>query len=232
MASHARGTLTVAAGSGPPRRTRWIRRGALDGRPLVVLAHGAGAPMTSPFMEHVTAALVERGLAVARFDFPYMERARLEGRRRPPDASAVLLATWRTMLEAIPRWRGAPGPRVVGGKSLGGRMASMELAQGTPPDVVGAVYLGYPLHPAGRPERLRVAHLAEVAVEQLFVAGSRDGLATLATLRREVERLGPRARLHVVEGGDHSLARSRREPFAGSDAWLDAVAAFVREVAS
>jgi predicted alpha/beta-hydrolase family hydrolase len=213
------------------RVASWVCDGELDGRPIVLLAHGAGAPFTSVFMVATAVGLVERGATVVRFHFPYMERSVREARRTAPDPPPVLLATWRAMLEAAQSWRHPRGPALVlAGKSMGGRIASVLLSGGTPPGVRGAFYLGYPLSPAGRPETLRAQHLASVAVPQLFVSGSRDSLCDLGRLRAALAPLGGRARLHVVEGGDHSLSTNRKQPLAGSDAWLDAVIAFVREV--
>lgn len=202
------------------RPVGFVREGPTGGRPLVVLAHGSSAPMTHPFLETVASGLVARGLTVARFHFPYMERRVREGVRRPPDRTELLLATWRAMLARAARWRSA-GPLFLAGKSLGGRMASMVLAAGEAPAARGAIYLGYPLHPAGKPERLRDAHLPRVTVPQLFVSGTRDPLCDLDLLRPVLDRIGPSARLRLVEGADHSLA--------GSAGWLDAVAEFVRE---
>jgi predicted alpha/beta-hydrolase family hydrolase len=183
-------------------------------------------------MEAVARGLATRGLTVVRFHFPYMERLALEGRRSAPDRPPVLLATWRGMLDEIAAWPAtAPAPIVLSGKSMGGRMGSMLLAEGTPEHVRGAVYLGYPLSPAGQPQKTRADHLASVTVPQLFVSGSRDSLCDLGKLRTVLKPLGSRARLHVVEGGDHSLATSRKDPLAGSDAWLDVVGDFVLEVA-
>lgn len=212
------------------RTASWVRDGALDDRALVLLAHGAGAPFTSPFLVRVAHGLADRGAAVARFHFPYMERLARESKRGAPDRAPVLLATWRAMLAEVRTWtsRRTP-PLILAGKSMGGRMASLLLAEETPPGVRGAVYLGYPLSPAGRPEKLRAEHLERVQVPQLFVSGSRDSLCNLDRLRTVLEPLGSRARLHVVEGGDHSLATSRKDRLAGSDAWLDAVMGFIRE---
>lgn len=210
------------------RPVSWVRDGALRGRPLVVLAHGAGAPYTHPFMVRAAEGLAARGCCVVRFHFPYMEAAQREGRRRGPDPQRRLLATWRAMLDRAVALRGR-GPLVIGGKSMGGRMASMLLAAGDAPEAVGAVYLGYPLHPPGKPEKLRAAHLGDVPVPQLFVQGARDKLCDPARLRpvlrglRDVEHL-------ELEGADHSLARSRKAPLADADVWLDAVAAFVERV--
>ncbi len=203
----------------------WTRTGPLDGRPLVILAHGAGASMTHPFMEGVAAGLVKRGLTVARFHFPYMERRVREERKLPPDRAPVLLDTWRAMLDKTRTWKGV-GPIVMGGKSMGGRIASMLLAGGRAPEARGVFYLGYPLHPPGRPEKLRDAHLPEIQVPQLFISGTRDPLCNLALLRPVLKRIGKSAQLITVEKGDHSLSLSRKDPLRGSDAWLDAVASF------
>ncbi|MFP5286233.1 MAG: alpha/beta fold hydrolase, partial [Thermoanaerobaculia bacterium] len=123
--------------------------------PVVVLAHGAGAPMDSPFMNAMARGLAARGLRVARFEFPYMHRRRAAGERKPPDREPVLLGTWRAAIDAL----GGAERVVIGGKSMGGRMASMIADEA---GVRGLVCLGYPFHPQGRPERLRVAHLADL----------------------------------------------------------------------
>ncbi|MEN8150216.1 MAG: alpha/beta family hydrolase [Planctomycetota bacterium] len=212
------------------RPAGWVRDGTMAGRPLVILAHGAGAPLDSAFMAGTAAGLVERGLCVARFNFPYMEQRVREGSRRPPDRAPRLLDAWRAMLDIATRWRNR-GPIVAAGKSMGGRMASMLLAEGRAPEVVGAVYLGYPLHPSGKPEKLRADHLPDVPVPQLFLSGTKDPLCDLRRLRPVLRKLGDRARLVTVKGGDHSLAVRRKEPMKGSDAWLDEMAGFVRGVA-
>jgi len=185
----------------------------------VVLAHGAGAPMDSPFLEHVAAGLAARGLRVVRFEFPYMH-ARRADRRPPPDREPVLLDRWRAVLAEL-----GGRPPVIGGKSLGGRMASL-LA-----DEVGArglVCLGYPFHPPGKPQRLRVAHLESLRTPTLVVQGTRDALGS----REEVAsyRLSRSIRVHWVGDGDHSLkprARSGRSERQNLDEAVDAVAQFV-----
>jgi predicted alpha/beta-hydrolase family hydrolase len=185
----------------------------------IVLAHGAGAPMDSPFLEHFANGLATRCLRVVRFEFPYMH-ARREGRRPPPDRELVLLDRWRAVLAAL----GGPPP-VIGGKSLGGRMASL-LA-----DEVGArglVCLGYPFHPPGKPQRLRVAHLEALRTAALVVQGTRDALGS----HEEVAsyRLSPSIRIHWIEDGDHSLkprARSGRSERQNLDEAVAAVAQFV-----
>lgn len=173
-----------------------------EGETTVILAHGAGAPMDSPFMNVMARGLAERGLRVARFEFPYM-RHRREGRgTRPPDREPVLLQTWRDALAAIAEVGGA-GRVVIGGKSMGGRMASLvadELG------VRGLVCLGYPFHPPGKPESLRVKHLEPLRTPALIVQGTRDALGS----REEVEgnilsMLSPAIRIVWLEDGDHSF---------------------------
>lgn len=208
---------------------RWWREGALHRRPLFLAAHGAGAPSASAFMRALSAGLDQRGIAVLRFDFPYMTRG--TGRRAAPDPAPVLLAACGAVLQLARSWLAGSAPPAslaVGGKSMGGRMWSMLLASGEAAAVQAALYFGYPLHPPGKPQSLRRDHLAAVPVPQLFVSGSRDTLARLDLLQETVAAL-PRARLHLVEGGDHSLATYRRAPLDGSEAWLDTAAQFVHE---
>ena len=191
--------------------------------PVVVLAHGAGAPMDSPFMEVFAKGLGERGLRVARFEFPYMVKRRTEGKRGAPDREAVLLETWREVVREL----GGGANCVVGGKSMGGRMASMvadELG------VKGLVCLGYPFHAPGRPEKPRVAHLEHLRTPALIVQGTRDIFGT----RDDVAgyTLSPAIRFHWIEDGDHSL--EPRKGVSGrtkTEAWpeaMDTVAAFVQ----
>jgi predicted alpha/beta-hydrolase family hydrolase len=175
--------------------------GAGRARSALVLGHGAGADMTHPFMSAVHEGLAARGALVLKFNFAYME-----ARRRVPDPPAKLLATFRAAvawLDAQPAARGLP--RILGGKSMGGRIASHVVAAGDPAD--GLLFLGYPLHPPGRPEQLRDAHLAASAkiAPMLFVTGTRDELCDLTLLRPVLERLGRRATLALIEDGDHSF---------------------------
>src|SRR5690606_17709795 len=190
--------------------------------------HGAGAPYTSPFMATAAKGLVDRGLCVVRFHFPYMEAAQRAGTKKPPDPAKRLLATWRAVIDRALTMRGH-GPIVIGGKSMGGRMASMLLAEGNAPEVRGAFYLGYPLHPPSKKEKLRADHLKDVPVPQLFVSGEKDALCDREKLRAVLRGI-PNARHLEIAGADHSLARSRKEPLAGADEWIDAVAAFVNDV--
>lgn len=207
----------------------WLRDGEVGSQPIVMLAHGAGAPYTHSFLEHTATGLADRGCTVVRFHFPYMEQQVREEKRRPPNAKGILLDTWRTMIELVESWE-PQGAVVLAGKSMGGRMASMLLAEGGAPQAAAAVYLGYPLHPPGKPEKLRSEHLGDVPVPQLFVSGTKDNLCRMDLLEPVLEKLGKRAELYLVEGGDHSLATQRKNPLAGSGAWLDAVQKFVARV--
>ena len=176
-------------------------------RLLYVLAHGAGAGMRHPFLESISQRLAERSIATLRYQFPYMEQ-----RARRPDSPAVAAATVRAaVMEAA---RVAPGlPLVAGGKSFGGRMTSTAQAEAPLPGVRGLVFLGFPLHPPGRPGDSRAEHLARVQIPVLFLQGTRDEFADLKLLQPVVKRLGERATLDLVEGGDHSfhvLKRSGR----------------------
>jgi hypothetical protein len=167
-----------------------------DARALLVLAHGAGAGMRHSFLEKIAQALGARGVATFRYEFVYMEKH--AGR---PDPPAVAEA----------RVRVAPGlPLFAGGKSFGGRMTSQAQANEPLPGVRGLVFLGFPLHPPGRPGTARAVHLSKVRVPMLFLQGTRDDFAGLDLLRPLVEDLGPGATLHVVEGGDHSFKVLKR----------------------
>jgi predicted alpha/beta-hydrolase family hydrolase len=176
-------------------------------RACFVFAHGAGAGMTHPFMEQVAAGLCERGVATLRYQFPYMEK----GSRRP-DRPAVAHAAVKAAVAEAKRY--CAGLRLIaGGKSFGGRMTSQAQATAPLAGVAGLAFLGFPLHPAGKPSSDRAKHLSDADVPMLFVQGSRDNLAELKLLEPVVAGLGPSASLHLVEGADHSFhvpARSGR----------------------
>ncbi len=198
--------LTFAVGGRPGEVSGLLLRPG-GARLVYVLAHGAGAGMRHPFLETVAQRLAERDIATLRYQFPYMEQ-----RARRPDPPAVAAATVRAAVaEAACR---APGlPLVAGGKSFGGRMTSTAQAEGPLSGVRGLAFLGFPLHPPGRPDDKRAEHLARVQIPMLFLQGDRDEFADLKLLRPVVKRLGERATLHLVDGGDHSfhvLKRSGR----------------------
>lgn len=173
----------------------------------LILAHGAGAPQSSAFMVDFAQGLARRGCQAVTFNFPYTEQG-----RRLPDRVPTLEACFRDVIAAI-RARAdlATGPLVIGGKSMGGRIASHLAAQGLP-DLAGLVALGYPLHPRGRPEQLRALHLARIRQPMLIVQGSRDAFGTPEELRPALAPLGATATLQVVEGGDHSFKVPKRGP--------------------
>ena len=178
-----------------------------EARACFVFAHGAGAGMTHPFMETFATGLGERGIASLRYQFPYMEK----GSRRPDPPAVAHEAARAAVAEA---GLICPGlPLIAGGKSFGGRMTSQAQAIAPLAGVRGLAFLGFPLHPAGKPSSDRAKHLAEVQVPMLFVQGTRDNLAELTLIEPLVTRLGPSASLHLVREADHSfhvLARSGR----------------------
>lgn len=177
-----------------------------EARALLVLAHGAGAGMRHPFLESISRALEERSIATFRYEFPYMER-----KAHRPDAPAVAAARVReAVTEAAGRLPGVP--LLAGGKSFGGRMTSTAQSAEPLPGVRGLVFLGFPLHPPGKPGTERASHLKDVAVPMLFLQGTRDDFARLDLLEPVVLGLGPRARLLLVEGGDHSFKVKGRTP--------------------
>ncbi|RMG95130.1 MAG: alpha/beta fold hydrolase [Deltaproteobacteria bacterium] len=195
----------------------------------MVLAHGAGAGIDHPFMVGVAEALARHGVATWTFNFPYMQA----GRRRI-DPRPTLYRTWKVALEtARARWRGGRGPLLAGGKSMGGRVLAEALARGElGPPPAGIVFLGFPLHPAGRPGTDRAASLRAIDLPMWFGAGTRDRLADLERLRRVVAELGPRATLHVVEGADHGFAVRKRDGRTFEevlDELAGAAAAWIRE---
>jgi len=181
-------------------------------RSAILLAHGAGAPMTSEFLEAVATGLAARGFAVLRFQYAYAERAEREGRRRPPDRRSVLLDVHRAAV-AHARERFGERRLLLAGKSMGGRMASLLAAEGV--DAAGLVFLGYPLHPAGKRGAPRSEHFPAIALPALFVQGTRDALCDLQLLAPALETFGGSARLTAIEGADHdfrvprALGRSR-----------------------
>ena len=187
-----------------------------DAELTIALAHGAGAPMDSPFMATIAAGLAQAGLRVARFEFPYMHRRRIDGTRRPPDRAPILLETWRTVIATL-----GPGRLVIGGKSLGGRIASMLADEA---GVRGLVCLGYPFHAPGRtaaPERL--VHMAALATPTLIVQGERDALGARAEVAGYA--LSPAIRVAWMTDGDHSLKPRKASGVSEADNLAAAVAA-------
>ena len=194
----------------------------------VVFAHGAGAPMDSPFLATIATGLAQRGWRVVRFEFPYMARARVGGRRGAPDRLPKLLEAFR---EQVALEADSPA-LVLAGKSLGGRVATLLLEETAAAGTVRAgLCFGYPFHPPGRPESLRTAHLETLSVPTLFMQGERDPFGR----RAEVEgyALAPTIRLAWIPGGDHSL-RPPRSAGLGEEAALalavERADGFLREI--
>jgi predicted alpha/beta-hydrolase family hydrolase len=190
-----------------------------------VFGHGAGAGMAHPFMAAFVNGLAERGIATLRYQFPYMEQ-----QSKRPDTPRVAHGAVRAAVAEAARQ--LPGlPLLAGGKSYGGRMTSQAHALSPLPGVRGLVYVGFPLHPAGKPSDERAAHLAEVACPMLFLQGTRDELAALELLQPVVQRLGHRATLALFDDADHSFhvrSRSGRTDGQTLEAMLDTVAQWAR----
>jgi predicted alpha/beta-hydrolase family hydrolase len=209
------------------RRVSGLLQVPVGARICFVLAHGAGAGMSHPFMAGVADGLAERGIATMRYQFPYME----QGSKRP-DAPKLAQATVRAAVSQashlVPKLA-----LVAGGKSFGGRMTSQAQAALPLSGVRALVFLGFPLHSAGRPSEERADHLFEVKIPMLFLQGTRDALADTRTLQALVERLGTRATLKPFQDADHSFhvplrtgrtdAEVRAEMLDTLAAWLDRV---------
>jgi predicted alpha/beta-hydrolase family hydrolase len=195
-----------------------------NARVCFVFAHGAGAGMSHPFMAAVANGLGARGIATLRYQFPYMEK----GSRRP-DTPDVAHAAVRAAVEQAARL--SPGlPLIAGGKSFGGRMTSQAQAIAALPGVRGLAFLGFPLHPPGKPSATRAAHLSGIEIPMLFLQGARDDFAELTLLEPVVKNLGSLASLYLVQEADHSLhvpARSGRNDAEVMREVLDALAAWV-----
>jgi uncharacterized protein len=196
-------------------------------RACLVLAHGAGAGMTHPFVEDVASGLGERGVATLRYQFPYMEKG---GKR--PDPPAIAHAAVRAAVKEAAQ--SCPGlPLFAGGKSFGARMTSQAQAKQPLASVRGLVFLGFPLHPSGKPSSDRADHLVDVRIPMLFVQGTRDKLAELDLLKPVIDKLGAAATLQSLEGADHSFhvpARSGRSDRDVMSEILDSVAAWIEQI--
>jgi predicted alpha/beta-hydrolase family hydrolase len=168
-----------------------------------VLAHGAGAGQQHPFMTTMAKGFAARAVDVVTFDFPYMR-----ARKKVPDRAPVLEHAFSEIIDAARRWSGA-SRFFIGGKSMGGRMAT-HLGAARFDGLAGIVVFGYPLHPPGKPDQLRVAHLPSVGAPVLIVQGDRDAFGTPAELKPALDSMTVPVELHVVRGGDHSLAVSGR----------------------
>lgn len=197
----------------------------------LILAHGAGAPQRHPFMQTFSRALSERGIDVMTFNFLYTEQ-----RRKVPDRMPQLVACYRAVIESARAHVPTARERLfIGGKSMGGRAATHVAAEDADLTLAGMVLLGYPLHPPGRPEQLRDAHLPAVKRPMLFVQGSRDAFGTPSELKPILASLEPMPTLHHVEGGDHSFTIAGRDAKTRQPAVYteiqDTIAEWIQEVA-
>jgi hypothetical protein len=207
------------------QRPELLVNGPRNADSTLVLAHGAGAPMDSEFMAAIADGLAARGLRVVRFEYPCMAQRRQSGRRPPPDREPVLRATWLKVLASV-----KAKTLFIGGKSLGGRIASL-IADDA--GVAGLVCLGYPFHPSGKPDKLRVEHLQAIRTPTLIVQGERDALGN----RQEVlgYRLSRNIQIHWLPDGDHSFKPRKASGRTELQNWAEAietVAAFIRRHAS
>ena len=193
--------------------------GPTDSPLTIALAHGAGAPMDSPFMAAFAGGLGREGTRVARFEFPYMVRRRRDGGKRPPDRAPVLMDTWLAVVREI-----GGENLVVGGKSMGGRIASMIADEA---GVRGLVCLGYPFHGPGRPMNPdRLAHLQNLKTPSLFCQGARDTLGSRDDV--ETTTLSPAIRLHWLDDGDHGFKPRKASGRTEAENWADAIRAITR----
>lgn len=173
---------------------------ASEPRATLILAHGAGAAMDSAFMETISKLLCDRGCEVVRFEFPYMAERRKTGSRRPPDREVRLLEAWREQLDKVASTLPQGRKLLIGGKSLGGRMASLIADDAK---INGLVCLGYPFHPAGKPAQLRTEHLARLKTPTLIVQGTRDRLGNSEEVASY--SLSPAIEIQWLEDGDHDF---------------------------
>ena len=191
--------------------------GSASASSVLILAHGAGADMNHEFMAYFAERLGSDDLAVARFNFRYIDAG-----RRSPDKQPVLEDTYRDVVQEITDDR-SPQRLFIGGKSMGGRIGSHIVATGA--EANGLVYLGYPLHPPGRPERIRDAHLGDIKAPQLFVEGTRDPFCPLDTLEEVIGKRKLKADVVVIDDGDHSLKVRKSSGRSTKQAWDEAIAA-------
>jgi predicted alpha/beta-hydrolase family hydrolase len=189
----------------------------------IILAHGAGQGMNSPFMTYFHTELAKRGFLSARFNFEY-----IEAKRRVPDPQPKLQARYRSILSEVIAHH-QPKRLIIGGKSMGGRVASY--IAGDTSGVSGLLFLGYPLHPPGKPDQLRDEHLYGLKLPMLFISGTKDNFAERPLLEKVVRKIGDNATLVWIEGGDHSLKRGRADGESLGVA-ADAIDKWIHELSS
>lgn len=185
----------------------------------IILAHGAGAGMDTPFMETFATGLAKHDFTVVRFNFPYMALRAEDGNKRPPDRAPKLLAAYQEIIEAV---RGK-SPLIIGGKSMGGRIASMLAAEKPELALAGVVCLGYPFHPPGKPDRLRVDHLPAIPCRTLIVQGERDPFGGTALV--ETLDLPKNITLHWAADGNHDLSPRKASGHTAEGNWDAAISA-------
>jgi len=206
--------------------------GPRDAAAQLVLAHGAGAPMTSPFLEMMTELLTERGLRISRFEFAYMAQRRKDGKRRPPPKAELMIPEYIDVIAELRKDLPRRQKLLIGGKSMGGRIASLCADQLCAEDhIAGLACIGYPFHPLGKPDKLRTVHLEHLHCPALMVQGERDPFGT----RAEVETYALSSAIAFVWAGDgnHDLAPSRGSHFTRAGnlaAAADAVSAFAHDL--
>lgn len=198
-----------------------VRTAAKDARWTFIYAPGAGSNIHDPFGAHAARALASLGVTTVRFQFPYMEAG-----RKSPDRPAVLEATWRAVIDAS---RDTKTRLVVGGRSMGGRIASMVVAEDGTADALAL--FAYPLHPPGKAEQLRVAHFASIRVPALFVSGTNDAFGSPDELRAATKQV-KRSKVHLLEGADHGFAARKSSGRTREDVWAEAVDAFAAWLAT
>ncbi len=191
--------------------------GPKDASLTLALAHGAGAPMDHPFMEAITRGVALAGYRVARFEFPYMVRRRADGGKRPPDREPVLRQTFNDVAQALGVER-----LVIGGKSMGGRIASM-MADAL--SVRGLICLGYPFHAPGKPDRVRADHLKDIATPSLILQGDRDPFGTAEQIPGY--GLGPKVKVHYLGDGEHSFKPRKKSGRSEEQNLAEAIAVMV-----
>ncbi len=179
----------------------------------IVLAHGAGAAMDTEFMDAFANGLAVRGLRVVRFEFPYMVQRRKTGKRRPPDREPILRETWLKVIDSVLADR-----LIIGGKSMGGRIASLIADEA---NVVGLVCLGYPFHPTGKPDKLRVEHLKSIETPTLIAQGERDPFGNIDEVSGYT--LSPNIQIHWLTDGEHSFKPRKASGRTAEENWQDAV---------
>ena len=190
--------------------------------PCLVLAHGAGAGSDSAFMERLADGLGQEGVNVWRFEFPYMQRRRLDGRKRPPDRQPVLLSHFAAVIDECRAGMGPGQTLVIGGKSMGGRMASLLAASSDRPRIQGVACFGYPFHPPGKPDRWRTDHFAEMCCPMAVFQGTRDPFGKPDELAAR-EPLPDHVRVNWLEGGNHDLRPLKKQGLS-EDALIDQAA--------